>query len=446
MRKFKFVHEWRCSGNDAPEYFHTMAELALHIGNVNVMQNEDIWSRTIRESVLVSAYPLALWLASSWWRLNWEPLPRRGVRPTLDWRVAHELGAANHGFVWPQILFASDSEVMQVWAVATSANDNQSVRYLNGLDVPASIPIEDFQHGVEDLIISVLNRLDATDCPGTDLWNLWQVIQEDRANLESAKYRRLEAEMGYDPDECPEELIEKALAFEQRMGTSSFSELAPVYGKSATQTPLAAIEELADSRGLTGVPTAQCPQEAQSLPGAPWERAVAAARAVRQTMGNTYDAIDNNQLYDLLGLKASEVEQWSPAKRYEAAIAVPGVNKQFKFVPRKAHPMAKRFELARFLGDYLATGQANGQWLTSTDLGTSRQKYQRAFAAEFLCLIEALQDFLQDDYSESAIEDAVQHFQVSQQTVESLLVNNHLISPSVAADYAESRLPYHLGI
>ena len=311
----------------------------------------------------------------------------------------------------------------------------------------ALIPlIEDFQHSVEDFITSILNRLDATDCQDTDLWNLWQIIQEDRTNIESAKYRRLEAEMGYDLDECPEELIEKALTLEQKMGISSFSELAPVYGKLANGTPLAVIEELADSPGLVGVPTAQYPKEAQTMHGVPWKRAVTAARAVRQTMGNTHNAIDNYQLYDLLGLKASKVEEWSPAKRYEAGIAVPGINKQFKFVPRKVHPMAKRFELTRFLGDYLATEQANGKWLTSTDLATSRQKYQRAFAAEFLCPFEALQNFLQDDYSESAIEDAVQYFQVSQQTVESLLVNNRLIPPSIVADYAESRLPYNLGI
>jgi hypothetical protein len=116
-----------------------MSDLALHVGNVNLLKNEDIWSRTIQESVLVSSYPLAMWLASSWWRLNWEPLParRRGDGPSVDWRMAHELGAANHGFVWPQIIFASDCEVMQVWAVPSGINDNQSVRYLNELEKSA---------------------------------------------------------------------------------------------------------------------------------------------------------------------------------------------------------------------------------------------------------------------------------------------------------------------
>lgn len=447
MTNFKFAHDWLAAGNDAPEYCQTTAMLALHIGDVNLMQNEDVWSRTIRESVLASAYPLAMWLASSWWRLNWEPLPAHGVRPSVDWRMAHELGAANHGFVWPQVIFASDCEAMQVWAVASkNANDKQSVRYLNGLDVPASITLTDFQQGVEDFIAAVLSRLDAMDCRNTELWNLWQLIQEERADPQSSTNRRLEAEMGYDPDECPEKLIDKALELERQMGTGALTELAPVYGKPATQAPLSAIEEIADSPGLIGMPTVPHSHGAPCTLGAPWQRAVAAAGALRQALDNPHGMMDNGKLYDLLGLKASEVEQWSPAKRYDAAIAVPRSDNRFKFIPRKKHPVAKRFELARFLGDYLLTGPTNEQWLASTDLATSRQKFQRAFAAEFLCPIAALQEFLQDDHSESAIEDAVQHFQVSSETVGSLLVNNRLIRCPFVVDYAEPRLPYPLGI
>lgn len=142
MTKFEFKYEWLVSGNDAPEYRETMAMLELHVGNVNLMKNQDIWSKTIRESVLVSAYPLAIWLASSWWRLNWESLPK-GARPSVEWRMAHELGTADHGFVWPQIIFASDCEAMQVWALPMDNGENQSVRYLKGIDSPTCIALSD---------------------------------------------------------------------------------------------------------------------------------------------------------------------------------------------------------------------------------------------------------------------------------------------------------------
>lgn len=446
MTNFKFTHDWLAVGSDAPEYSQTTAMLALHVGNVNLMQNEDLWSRTIRESVLVSAYPLAMWLASSWWRLNWEPLPAHGVRPAVDWRMAHEVGAANHGFVWPQIIFASDSEVMQIWAAASSALSQQSVRYLNGLDAPASIELADFRRGVEDFIDAMLNRLGAVNLPDTDLSHLWKLIQEDRADPQSAKYRQLEAKMGYDPDECPEELMQKALELDRQIGSAALSELAPIYGRPTAQAPLAAIENIAASPGLLGTPTDPRPiYTITTAKGAPWQRAVAAAEAVRNALGNMDGLIDNTKLYDLLGLTAASVEQWSPTGRSDAGIAVPSTKNQYKFIPRKRHPEAKRFELARFLGDFLLTEDTRGEWLASTDLATARQKYQRAFAAELLCPISALQAFLQGDYSDPGIEDAATYFQVSQTTVNSLLANNGLIPAPFAVDYSESRLPYQLG-
>jgi hypothetical protein len=441
MADLKFIYNWLASGNDAPELRQTMAMLEMHVGNVNLMKNQDVWSKTIREPVLVSAYPLAMWLTSVWWRLIYEPLPAHGVLPSVDWRMAHEIGAANHGFVWPRIIFASDHEVMQVWAVPLDVNENQSVRYLNGLEMPAAIMLSDFQIGVDDFIAAVLDRLNALGCQGTELSNLRQLLQEERGDPESVKYRRLEAEMGYDPDECPEELMKKALMLDKKIGTVALSELAPVYGKSTTQKPLVTIEEIADSPGLIGVVHAPRIADGMVPQGAPWQRAVAAAGALRRELGNQHGLMDNAKLCELLGLNASEVEQWAPVKRNDVAIAVPNYGNHYKFIPRKKHPIAKRFELARFLGDYLLT-EHTGQWIASTDLSTTRQKHQRAFAAEFLCPIATLRDFLQEDYSETAIEDAADYFQVSSKTVESMLVNNGLLSPAFLVDYTESRLPY----
>lgn len=437
MTGLKFALDW-LEPPDGAGHPNTMANLALHVGTINLMQNEDIWSRTVKESVLVSAYPLAMWLASSWWRLNWEPCPP--TRPDVDWRMAHEMGAANEGFVWPKILFASDLDVMQVWAEPSKAASQQSVRYLNGLDSPVSIRLQDFQQAVDGFIALVLERLDVCSCQGTDLANLWQLIQEERADPDNSLYCRLEAKLGYDPGECPEELMDKALTLGQKMGEAALFELTPVYGKSA------AIDDIGDmiaGPGLSGAPTAPLVKASPNLQREPWQRAVAAAQDLRQAIGKSVDdVIGNHELYGLLGLTATAVEQWAPAKHNNAAIAIPGPNNQFKFIPRKQNSMGKRFELARFLGDYLLTA---GQWLASTDAKTSRQKYQRAFAAEFLCPIVALQAFLQDDCSESAIEGAAEHFNVSERTVMSLLVNNGVLPSHLFFDYQAQRMPYRLG-
>lgn len=96
----------------------------------------------------------------------------------------------------------------------------------------------------------MIDRPKASCCPDTDLSNLWQIIQEERANPEDVKYRRIEAEMGYEPDECPDEWMRKALELDKKMGSTTLSELAPVYGKSASRSALKTIDEIAKSPGL----------------------------------------------------------------------------------------------------------------------------------------------------------------------------------------------------
>jgi hypothetical protein len=46
----------------------------------------------------------------------------------------------------------------------------------------------------------------------------------------------------------------------------------------------------------------------------------------------------------------------------------------------------------------------------SADLATARQKFQRAFAAEFLCPINSLVEYLSEDFSDTALEDAALRF------------------------------------
>lgn len=441
MSKINFSCEWLSAGQDEPEVRDTSAQLSIFVDDMCLTQCEDIWSKTVRNSVLVSAYPLATWLASSWWRLMYEPMPTPGVLPSVDWRMSHELGAANHGFVWPQVVFATDGDAMQVWAVPSKPDAQQSVRYLNGLSGPRMVPLSDFESAVDSFIGSVLSRLNALGHTASDLAALWSLIQDDRADTASAQSKRFEAKLGYDPDECPEEVLKQAKAMEQTMGESALSELAPVFGQRNGNVALKEIVELGRVSGLEGTPEiSKVRVSDETKKWAPWERAVDAARRVREQIGNVDAPIEDKQLYGLLGLTSSAVEHWQvSATRQRVAVAVPERSGLLKFVPRKKHPDARRFEFARFLGDFISQDSRTDTWLAATDLATSRQKFQRAFAAEFLCPIKSLAEFLDGDFSESAIEDAGAEFGVSGQTVESLLANNGYIAPLFPAT---AGLPY----
>jgi len=422
-----------------------MGMFGLSVGDISLTRNDDTFSQTIRDTVLVSAYPLAAWIVSSWWRLLYEPLPPARDKPSVNWRMAHELTAANQGFIWPRVIFASDTELMQIWSTTSSTAAQQSVRYINSLDRPFLINLIEFEQKAKTFIESVIHRLEATGIVDTPLAGLWKEVQEELSDPDSSQYRRREAELGFDPDDCPESVVEDALGLAKQMGGNTFSEVAPAYSKDISEAkPLSAtIAELTKESGLDGKPEVSIAHfDSQELPKTPWQKANKVASYLRNAMDMGEKLVADNKLYDLLGVKKSEYEAWNPPGRQHTSIAVPLANAGFKFHPRKKHPIAKRFELARFIGDYLLYSNHGESWLASTDLRTSRQKYQRAFAAEFLCPLSNLQSFLDNDYSESAIEDAAEYFSVSQQTVESILVNNSLITSSESISDLKASCPY----
>lgn len=425
MAELRINAKWMAAASGEPEVTATAALVDMYVDNISLTRNQDIWAETVRDNVFVSAYPLAMWFASSWWRLNHEPLPTQ--QPGHDWRMVHELGAANHGFVWPRVVFVPDGEAIHVWA-GTSMTPDQSVQYLQALEVPRMITLTDFQQNVERFMHSVLARLDAKGLAGSNLAHLWALVQEDLGDPEAVRRRKLEAELGFDPEECPEQALNAALQWESQVGGAALSELAPAITASGATPDLALIGQLASAGGIVGIPDIS-PDSIDHLDhGAPWERAIHDARALRHKMGNVSGSVPDRSLYNLLGMSSEAAVNWSaPVRRSPVAVAIPMNDHQLKFVPRRHSPAGKRFELARFLGEYLRPSTHEARWLASTDLSTFRQKYQRAFAAEFLCPIDSLTSFLDGDFSSYAIEEAATEFNVSEQTITSLLLNNGYI-------------------
>ncbi|QLH51537.1 MAG: hypothetical protein HWD57_18300 [Candidatus Accumulibacter cognatus] len=425
MAELRINAKWMASVSGEPEVMATAAWVEMYVDNISLNRNQDIWAETVRDNVFVSAYPLAMWFASSWWRLNHEPLPMQ--QPGHNWRMVHELGAANHGFVWPRVIFIPDGEAIHVWA-GTSMTLDQSVQYLQALDVPRMITLTGFQQSVERFIHSVLARLDAMGLAGPNLAHLWALVQEDLADPEAVRRRKLEAELGFDPEECPEQALNAALQWESQVGDAALSVLAPAIAASGATPDLAIIGQLASVGGIVGIPELS-PDSIDHLDhGAPWERAIHDARALRNKIGNVSGPVPDRSLHDLLGMSSEAAANWSaPLGRSPVAVAIPMNDHRLKFVPRRHSPAGKRFELARFLGEYLRPSTHELRWLVSTDLSTFRQKYQRAFAAEFLCPIDLLTSFLDGDFSSYAIEEAAAEFDVSEQTITSLLLNNGYI-------------------
>ncbi len=441
MSKLCFKHEWSSYDDPLKEVGETTARFGIFLDGHCLTRNEDIWSKTIRDQIHVSLYPLAMWFASSWWRLHYEVLPANARKiPSHDWRMSHEMAAANMGFIWPRVMFAADSDSIQVWAQASQGNKGESVRFLEGLNFVHSVPKEQFTLEVSSLISDVLARIHEVGCNDSDLAALWGFILEDSKDPIELRKRRLEAELGFDPEVCPDEMIEKAMDLEERVGASSFSELAGAYAENSEKR-LEAMQELIHADGLSGTPDDILDLPIEDAGRPPWEVAVSAARELRRKIGNAHDALDDSILHNLLGLSEKGLTNWVPKGRPRASVAGTVNGGKMKFIPRKRHPVSQRFELARFVGDYSQSlRKFPHSWLVSADLATARQKFQRAFASEFLCPIKPLVGYLGGDFSETAIEDAANHFSVSEKTVDSLLMNNGYL-PSHIQD---NSMPYSL--
>jgi hypothetical protein len=423
------ISNWEAAGQGTAEVLASTGRLRLQVGDINLTEHEDTFSRTIRQEVLVSAYPLAFWLAANWWRLFHEPRPPERLRPSTEWRLAHEWPAANAGTIWPAVVMASEGDTIQFQASIAAGWRQQSIRYLNTLPVPVSIPREQVEALLDAFIASVLSRLEAWDGIHTELLDLWQEVKDERKDEDSSRYRRLEACLGYDPDEAPEALMGQAMLLAATMGPHTFSEIAPVYGRSGKGKVLSLqqLQQLLESPALEArLQVVEVVLQKPIQSRAPWRQAQQLAHALRQHLGLSNEPIPTALLCDLFGLSPQTFESTLPPRRQPIAIAVPGPTGQIALHLRKFYPSARRFELARCLGDALINGSRPESWYVSSDIPTYRQKIQRAFAAEFLCPAEGAMEQLCGDYSEPAVEQVAERFGVSPEIVENLIANQEV--------------------
>ena len=105
---------WVRGGHAAPEVTHTSAMIKICFGEQIATRVEDDRSRSVHDTVGLSAYPLALWFASSWWRLRWEPVPKGAI--STSWKMSHQMPASGYGYIWPPLTFQSDGDSIEVSA------------------------------------------------------------------------------------------------------------------------------------------------------------------------------------------------------------------------------------------------------------------------------------------------------------------------------------------
>jgi len=385
---------------------------SLFVGTRNLTKNENLWTRAVESNVVLSVHPLAEWFLQSWWRLLWEPEPDTEA-PEAEWRMAHELASAGGGFVWPHVRFVSDRESMRVTARLTRDPDPQSVRYIEYLD-DSRVGLDAFQAEVMRFVETIVARVEETGCESS-VPDLWRQLQDEIADPEAATWRRLEAELGFDPDEAPESEVEAAGLVAERLGAQTASELIPAFGQGQHSAGVKRCHELMAETGIAGRPDFVS-DVSNALPSLapPWKQGIVSASHLRSRLADPDAKLETAALCNLLGISAKGFEAFRPPPGVPVGMAIADESSAYIFHPRKrGREDSRRYELARFVGDLSFVADTEASSLASTDFRTARQAFQRAFAAELLCPAEGVRNVTAGYDGEEAEEVAAEHFGVS---------------------------------
>lgn len=397
----------------------TLSQISIEVGHKILTWARDHVTGERRKGANLSAYGLAEWLVWNWWGLRWEPFCE-GARGE-GWKDAHDLAGIGGGWIWPNVTIDTDGVRVSLASKSSLPTPTElpiyTTNHISGIPAPA------FEDGVDHFVTGVLDRLDGLSLGDTDLHTIWQELTTERDDPELSSYRKLEACLGFDPDEAAPETVEWFLADIDAFGEGAVTELAA----DRRLSPLDLRKE-AQSAGFEtnpgdGVQTlAKLRQDGRSQAPA-WRIGVDAARCLRHQESLGDGPISDRRLAALYGVREQILRGSSRKSRVAFALDKDGENRT---ALRAGLATGRRFELARLLADRLLNDEGD-RLHPATRTYTYRQKMQRAFVGEFLCPIDSLADYLEGDYSDDAKEDAANRFRVSPLAVTTLLVNNGLI-------------------
>ncbi len=425
---FAIQYKWLRKGRTKEPERASQADISILVNDVNLTHNTDLLHVISHDFARLSALHLSMWFADNWWRLLWEP--DSGSR-TPEWQMRHNIGAAGGGYVWPNLSFISDWNTISVHGTPTVPRAAEPIYYTR--DYHYFVSASSFEQGIDDFVNATIDKLAVANPSYTDIGSLWNEVVEERNDHEVSQWRKLEACLGYDPDEAPEGLLEGLRREYSRYGTNAIHELAAGSGNQ-TVNHLRDVVEDVETHGST----VQSPQYQEIRKGfaersldpnaLPWQRAVQAAKTARQVWGLGDGPIQSNTLGDIFGISLDEPSGGGHYDMHRAPFSV-GIRSDkseegFRVSLHQRHLYGRRFTLTRLVGDYIAA-QQDEPLMPATHVTTSRQKFQRAFAQEFLCPWDELAYFFSGKSLDSEnFDEAAEYFQVSSWVVTRTLVNH----------------------
>lgn len=429
-KNWSITADWALLEQGSPEERAGFAALGISAYGVCLTAGHDRLLQSIRQAPFLSAYHLAEWLAWNWWRLRWEPR-KTGV----EWELSHDMASIGNGYIWPNIQIASDGNTIALVAKPTPERENTPYRYIN--DVTSLISAAEFEGEVDLFIEAVIRRLESLQIVESNLADIWRSVLLERQDPERSRYRKLEALLGEDPDEMDETILRRWLADASLTGQAALEEIAASRVQGQELPNLRHLVEVARSKGAHANPTDRVtfkPDTNLHKGASPaWEAGVTSARLLRTQLGLGAEPLSNQLLAEIYGTGADLLNETKESLGMDLSLALVEAS-EARVLLRSKWQTGRRFELARLLADALLYPDTD-PLSPATRSTTYRQKAQRAFAAELLCPISAVDEVLAGDYSMESQQDAAHHFNVSELTIRTQLANNDRISRSELSDF-----------
>ena len=368
---------------------------------------------------------LAFWLIDNWWRLRWEPMAAGEVSP--EWRLAHELAAIGGGYVWPRLqVWGDDTRVGLASDGDSPQGMNFAVRYLTNAWVFVSA--DKFEAAVDRFLEQAV---EARSQDRMALRAQLEALKSERSDPDASTWRRLEAQLGYDADEAPDDLVAAAHECIETYGRGGGEEaIAAVRGETSIEALKQAVAIAKWSRVACDLREAV--EAAGHVKRGPevliWESAEDAAVKVRRELGVAKGPLTNGRLKDLLKLSGEDFRaRDESATKLRYGLRLRHEDQKRNAVALDARwPQKRRFELGRTLGDAIWSG--NDALGPMTKAKTRRQKFQRSFAQSLLCPYDDLLTYMNTDCpTDDDLAAAARHFNVSERVVQTLLLNKGTI-------------------
>lgn len=418
------VDSWLSDDLHCAEESATMAALQIIVDQTVATRVEDRRARSVRDTINVSTYPVALWLASNWWRLRWESTAYQDQQ--VDWRLSHMMTSSGSGYIWPPLVIHGDGNgvFLDMRQYRRSEIGESDLKFIETFK--SYVSGSDFEFAVSDFVERVLDRLSEMQVRDTDLHKVWSVLCAERADQTLSWQRKLEATLGFDPEVGDQDLVLGLVRVATEHGEGVAEELAAAERDHAPDiaSRISALLATADTWrppvNMRGIEPVRLGEDR------PYEMGYRKAMDFRAALGRGSGPLSNTDMAEIFGLNEQLLEgrQSGPigvAERRGSADHL---------LLRSGGILPRRFEISRLAADMLFVAN-DDDWSLATRSRTARQQFQRAFAAEFLCPVLGIKAQVSRAASEDDIEEVAAAYGVTPFTVQRQMVNAGMLSSEV---------------